>query len=109
MELQIIGTAKCKETAKAKRFFSDRRIKFHFRDLNEKSLSPKEIQNISKSDFDTLIDRQSKAWLEGGYEHRIFDPEEELLDHPELIKTPIVRNDNGTVIGFDQKELKKLL
>jgi arsenate reductase-like glutaredoxin family protein len=109
MELQIIGTAKCKDTAKAKRFFSDRGIHYHFRDLNDKSLSPKEIANISRNDPEALLDREGKAWIEGGYEHRLFDAEEELLENPALIKTPIIRNDKGVVIGFNQKALKNLL
>ena len=36
MEVQVIGTLKCKDTQKAIRFFKDRGIKIHFLDLNEK-------------------------------------------------------------------------
>jgi arsenate reductase len=39
MNIQIIGTKKCKETQKAERFFKERRIKFQFRDLNLKGIS----------------------------------------------------------------------
>jgi hypothetical protein len=38
MNIQIIGTKKCNETRKAERFFKERRISFHFRDLSEKGI-----------------------------------------------------------------------
>jgi arsenate reductase-like glutaredoxin family protein len=109
MELQIIGTAKCKETAKVKRFFSDRSINFHLRDINDKHLTKKELSNIARGDFDGLIDHDSKEYKKGGYDHRIYDPEEELLEKPGLLKTPISRSGKGVVVGFDEKELKKLI
>ena len=38
MNIQIFGTKKCNDTKKAERFFKERRIKFQFIDLKEKSL-----------------------------------------------------------------------
>jgi len=109
MELQIIGTPKCKETAKAKRFFSDRRINFHLRDINEKPLTRKELLNISKGNYDQLLDLSSKAYSEGGYDHRIYSAEEELLENPALLITPVIRSSKGIVIGFDSAKLKELI
>ena len=39
MNIQIIGTKKCKDSQKAERFFKERRIPFHLRDLNDKGLA----------------------------------------------------------------------
>ena len=38
MNIQIFGTKKCKDTQKAERFFKERKIQFHFRDLTIKGL-----------------------------------------------------------------------
>ena len=37
MNIQIFGTKKCNDTKKAERFFKERRIKYQFIDLKEKS------------------------------------------------------------------------
>ena len=47
MNIQIFGTKKCNDTKKAERFFKERNIKFHFRDLAEKGISKGELNNIS--------------------------------------------------------------
>ncbi len=57
MNIQIIGTKKCKETQKAERFFKERRIPYHFRDLTEKGISKGELENINRAIPDRRIDR----------------------------------------------------
>jgi len=101
MNLQIIGTKKCKETQKAERYFKERRIPFHFRDLTEKGLAKGELENISRViPIDDLIDRESKRFKDRGMPFIVFDIEEELLADPLLLKTPIVRNEKLVTIGF---------
>lgn len=100
MNIQIIGTKKCNDTKKAERFFKERGIKFHFRDLNEKGLSLGELENIMRVfDADELIDREGKEYKKRNLEFIIHDVEEELLNYPLLFKTPIVRNGSKVTIG----------
>ncbi|MBE0551747.1 MAG: ArsC family transcriptional regulator [Ignavibacterium sp.] len=111
MNIQIIGTKKCKETQKAERYFKERRIPFHFRDLTEKGLSKGELENISRViPLDDLIDRESKRFKDRGMQFMVLDIEEELLADPLLLKTPIVRNERLIAIGYKPdvwKEWKK--
>jgi len=101
MNIQIIGTKKCKETQKAERYFKERRISFHFRDLTEKGLTKGELENISRViPLDDLIDRESKRFKDRGMQFMVFDIEEELLTDPLLIKTPIVRNQKLVTVGY---------
>lgn len=101
MSIQIIGTKKCRETQKAERFFRERRIQFYFRDLTEKALSAGELENISrKITIDRLIDTESKRYKERGLKFMVFNIEEELLNDPLLIKTPIVRNGSLSTVGY---------
>ena len=87
MNIQIIGTKKCKETQKAERYFKERRIPFHFRDLTEKGLAKGELENISRViPLDDLIDRESKRFKDRGMQFMVFDIEEELLSDPLLLK-----------------------
>ncbi len=107
MNIQIIGTKKCKETQKAERYFKERGIPFHFRDLTEKSLAKGELDNISRViPLEDLIDKESKRFKDRGMQFMVFDIEEELLNDPLLIKTPIVRNEKLVTIGY-QPEIWK--
>jgi arsenate reductase-like glutaredoxin family protein len=101
MNIQIIGTKKCKETQKAERFFKERRIPFHFRDLTEKSLAKGELDNITRViPLEDLIDRESKRFKDRGMQYMVFDIEEELLSDPLLLKTPVVRNEKLVTVGY---------
>ncbi|HKB86923.1 MAG TPA: hypothetical protein VKD08_12175 [Ignavibacteriaceae bacterium] len=101
MNIQIIGTKKSRETQKAERFFRERSIPFHFRDLNVKGLSRGELENITgKISADELIDRESKRYKERGLGYMVFNAEEELLNDPLIVKTPIVRNGSLSTVGY---------
>lgn len=107
MNIQIIGTKKCSETRKAERFFKERRITAHFRDLAEKNLTSGEIENITrKIPLEELIDREGKKFIKRGMQYMVFSIEEELIADYELIKTPIVRNGSLATVGY-QPEIWK--
>ena len=102
MNIQIIGTKKCRETQKAERFFKERRIPYHFRDLSDKGLAKVELENISRViPLDELIDRESKRFKDRGMQYMVFDIEEELLEDSLLIKTPVVRNGKLATVGYN--------
>ncbi len=104
MNIQIIGTKKCNGTKKAQRFFKERRINFHFKDLAEKGLSKGELDNICRNiNCDELLDKSSKQYKKRGLEFMVFDVEEELLENSQLLKTPIVRNGNKATLGVDER------
>lgn len=107
MNIQIIGTKKCKETQKAERYFKERGIPFHFRDLTEKGLAKGELDNISRViPLENLIDKESKRFKDRGMQFMVYDIEEELLSDPLLLKTPIVRSENRVTVGY-QSEIWK--
>ncbi len=101
MNIQIIGTKKCRDTQKAERFFKERRIPFHFRDLSEKGLTKGELDNITqKISPEDLLNTESKVYKDKGMMYMKFDVEEELLSQPLLIKTPIVRFEKFFTVGY---------
>jgi len=105
MNIQIIGTKSCQDTRKAERFFKERRISYQFRDLKEKGLSRGELNRIlQKYDADDLLDRESKQFKKRQMEYMVFNTEEELLEDPILLKTPIVRNGKHQVAVGHQPE-----
>ena len=110
MNIIIIGTKKCRDTQKAERFFKERNIPFHFRDLNEKGLTKGELDNIVRvNPLEDLIDKESKRFKDRGMQFMVFDIEEELLSDPLLLKTPIVRNEKLVTIGYEPEIWKDWL
>jgi len=101
MNIQIFGTKKCKETQKAERFFKERRVPFHFRNLAEKGIAKGELENIKRAvPINDLFDDKGKQFIKRNFEFMVFDKEEELLNDPQLFKTPIVRNGKLATIGY---------
>lgn len=101
MNIQIFGTKKCQDTRKAERFFKERNINFHFRDLNEKGVSKGELDNITRSfPVDELIDKKGKEYKKRNLDYILHNVEEELLNDALLFKTPIVRNGKVSTIGY---------
>jgi arsenate reductase-like glutaredoxin family protein len=100
MNIQIFGTKKCKDTQKAERFFKERRIPFHFRNLTEKGIAKGELENIKRTvPLDELFDEKGKQFRKRNLEFMVYDKEEELLNDPLLCKTPIVRNGKFATVG----------
>ena len=108
MNIQIFGTKKCKDTQKAERYFKERRIKYHFRNLAEKGISKGELENIKRViSVDELIDKDSKQFKKRNLEFMIYDVELELLNDPLLFKTPIVRNGKLVSLGYQPEVWKE--
>ncbi len=109
--IQVFGTKKCRDTQKALRFFKERNIDVQFRDMEIKPPSPGELDGMASSlGFEALIDIEGQAAKKKGLSFMDYDAREELLLHPELYKTPLIRPGKGRVVlGFDEKILKDML
>lgn len=110
MTPQLIGTKKSSETRKAERFLKERGVPFQFVDLNERALSPRELDEIAErtGGHEELIDRESKQFKKRKMEYMAFDAREELLEDSLLLKQPILRSDRGVAVQPEQEQLKKL-
>jgi len=101
MGIQIFGTIKCQETRKAQRYFKERGIPFQFINLSEKGLSKGELNSIKAIiGIENLIDKNSKEYNKRNLKYLTHDIEEELLNHPLLYKTPIVRDGHRVSVGY---------
>ncbi len=109
MGIQIIGTKKCRETQKAERYFKERGWSYHFVDLNQRSLSPGELNSVAAAiGAERLIDTESKVYKKKGMAYMEFDPLEEIEEHPELMKTPVVRSGGRAVLGYNPELWKEM-
>lgn len=108
MEVQIFGVKKSADTRKALRFFSERRIKTHFVDLNERAASLGELRRFAqKFGVEQLIDRESRRFADLGLQYaRMSDDRwlEKLSEEPLLLRMPLVRHGSALTIGGQNAE-----
>lgn len=104
MNIQIFGKKKCFDTKKAERWFKERRIKFQQIDLVRFWMSGGEFDSVLRAvgGVDALIDWSVKSPEIDlmRYTDDKRAKEDKLFDHPELMKTPIVRNGRQATAGY---------
>ena len=104
MNIQIFGTKKCNDTKKAQRFFKERGIKFQFIDMKEKGMSKGEFNSVAQVNggLDNMINWDGKDKDLLALIKYIADEDklDKVLENPQVIKTPVVRNGKQSTIGY---------
>ena len=104
MNIQIFGTKKSQDTRKAERWFKERRIKAQFIDLSDKGISKGELRSVAQAcgGLDNLIDencRDQDALMMVKY-IAAAQKEDAILDRPQVLRQPIVRNGKKAAVGY---------
>lgn len=106
MNIQIFGTKKCNDTKKAQRFFKEREITFQFIDMKEKGMSKGEFNSVAQVNggLDNMINWDGKDKDLLALIKYIADEDklDKVLENPQVIKTPVVRNGRQSTIGYQQ-------
>ena len=104
MNIQIFGTKKCNDTKKAERFFKERGIKYQFTDMKEKGMSKGEFTSVAQANdgLDNMINWEGKDQDILALIKYIADEDklEKVLENPQVIKTPVVRNGKQSTLGY---------
>ena len=111
MEVQIFGVKKSADTRKALRFFSERRVRTHFVDLNERAASLGELRRFAqKFGVGALIDSSSAPFQDLGLRHARMSDESwlsKLVEEPLLLRVPLVRSGSQLTVGLEEETWKK--
>ena len=104
MNIQIFATRKSSDARKAERWFKERRIRAQFIDLNEKGISRGELRSAAQAagGLDALIDpdcRDQDALALVRY-LAAAQREDAVLEHPQVLMQPIVRNGKKAAVGY---------
>lgn len=104
MNIQIFGTKKCNDTKKAERFFKERGIKYQFIDMKEKGMSKGEFTSVAQANggLENMINLDGKDQDILALIKYIADEDklEKVLENPQVIKTPVVRNGKQSTLGY---------
>ena len=111
MNIQIFGTKKCNDTKKAERFFKERGIKYQFIDMKEKGMSKGEFTAVAQANggIDAMLDPNCKDQDTLSLIRYIAEEDklEKILENPQVIKTPVVRNGKQSTLGYQPDVWKK--
>lgn len=110
MNIQIFGTRKCNDTKKAERYFKERGIRYQFIDMKEKGMSKGEFNSVAQVNggLENMInwdckDKDTIAFIKYIAEE---DKLQKVLENPQVIKTPVVRNGKQSTIGYQPESWK---
>lgn len=107
--IQIFGSRKDRNTQKVERYFKERGLKYQFIDLAEKGMSKGELDSVcSVIPLEQLIDRESREFTRLNLAYITFEIYEMLLEHPLLMKMPVVRYGKTVSCGFNQGTIEKI-
>lgn len=110
MNIQIFGTKKCFDTKKAERYFKERGVKYQFIDMKEKGMSQGELNSVKQAvgGIEAMIDENCKdreAMSRIQFASNL-NKEKRVLEYPQLLKTPIVRNGKQATVGYEPEVWK---
>jgi arsenate reductase-like glutaredoxin family protein len=70
-------------------------------DLAEQNMSPGEFESVKQSvGLEAMVDRSSKEFKRLGLQHRSFDTQAMLMEHPLLLMTPVTRCGSKATVGM---------
>ena len=102
MGLQIYA-GKGFDTQKAERFFKERRISYQRVDVLKFGIGKRELESVVASvGLDAVCDKDSKAFRESviAYTQNRDTILSGLIEKPQLLKLPIVRNGRLATVGY---------
>ncbi|MCB1166886.1 MAG: ArsC family transcriptional regulator, partial [Leptospiraceae bacterium] len=95
---------------KAEMFFKERRVAYHFVNIEEKPMSKGELESVMRwIPAEELIDPESKEYKKLQLQYMKYNPLQKLLEHPLLLRTPVVRSSVGAVSGYEPQKWKELI
>ena len=101
MNIQIFGKTKCFDTKKAERYFKERRVKFQKIDLMDKGLSRGEFNSVKSAvGLESMINKSAPGAEILTYLAYDADKEDKLLENPNFLVTPVVRNGRMATVGY---------
>ncbi len=105
VQVQVFGLKKSSATRAAERFFAERRVKVHFVDLAQRPIAKGELTRFTqKFGLTALLDTESKTYERLGLAYLRLSEDSyvgRVIEHPELLRLPLVRAGNKLSFGSD--------
>ncbi|OBS11052.1 ArsC family reductase [Acidihalobacter prosperus] len=108
MTFTLYGIRQCDTVKKARKWLDTHHVDYHFHDFRSDGLDPSLLQSwVHALGHRTLINRRGTTWRGLPDEVRANLDETRaiqlMLEHPTLIKRPVLTGSHAILVGFDEK------
>jgi Spx/MgsR family transcriptional regulator len=111
--IRLYGIANCDSCRKARQWLASAGIEHEWVDLRSDGVSRERLEQWRAALGDAaLINKRSKTWRDFSVDERAAvesDPIPVLVDHPTLIKRPILETPMATLAGFSANRYEATL
>jgi len=106
--ITLYGIKNCDTCRKARKWLNDRGIEHRYHDLREDGMNADLAKVwLEAAGTDTLVNRRGTTWRKLPEDIRDGLDEKSaaklLLEHPTLIKRPVIDRDGAIIVGFTQE------
>ena len=114
MSVTVYGIPNCTSVKKARSWLEARGIDYRFHDLRADGLEADLLDRLANAaDWHSLLNKQSKTFRELPDKHAVVQDRDAalaaMLQHPTLIKRPVLELDNRVLVGFNESEWENAL
>jgi Spx/MgsR family transcriptional regulator len=112
--IKIYGIPNCDTMKKARRWLDDNGVAYSVHDYKKLGVPEKDLRRwVKQAGWEALLNRRGTTWrrLDESVRNGIDTASaiRIMLEHPAIIKRPVVESGRTLLIGFDQNEFQKLL
>ena len=105
--ITVYGIPNCDTVKKARAWLSEHGVEHHFHDFKKQGVPEAELDRwLAAVGWETVINRKGTTWrqLDETVRNSVTDAARAravALEHPSVIKRPVVRWAEGITVGFD--------
>ena len=112
--LTVYGIKSCDTCRRARKYLAEHDIEFRFHDVREDGLDIQMLERwAARIEWEKLINRKSLTWRKIPEVDREDMTRERafllLLDHPTLLKRPVLEAERFMAVGFSEKRFADFL
>ena len=113
MSITLYGIKNCDTVRAARRWLEQHHIEHRFQDVRDEALSAEQLQQwLTELGSDKLVNKRSTTWKQLSDSQRQALNNDNaialLLEHPTLMKRPLLDTGNERVLGFKADQYQSL-
>lgn len=97
----LYGIATCDTCRKAKKTLENEGVEVTFHDVRESPLTQAALNRFFSEFGDQLVNTRSTTWRGLSVKERELQPVVLMLDHPTLMKRPVIESAGGLTVGWN--------
>lgn len=114
MDLDIYGIPNCDTVKKARKWLDANGLAYAFHDYKREGADPEKLKGwVSAKGVDALLNRRGTTFRKLSDADKADIDEAKavtlMVEHPSLIKRPVVEYPGGLLVGFDETEWEAAL